>query len=101
MFNNNNHSRDCLMVYFRRICQTFSSTDGGTWYLQACKFLKLEHHINSSYEKSIIERAMQYIRDRTECFDDYFSMQKKRNITKAYTNWFRLFVYHYNREVIS
>jgi putative transposase len=32
------------------------STDGGggTWYPQACKFLKLDHHINSSYEKSII-----------------------------------------------
>jgi putative transposase len=53
------------------------STDCGTWYLQACKFLKLDHHINSSYEKSIIERAIQYIIDRTECFDDYFSMQKK------------------------
>jgi putative transposase len=53
------------------------STDGGTWNLQAYKFLKLDHHINSSYEKSIIERAIQYIRDRTECFDDYFSMQKK------------------------
>jgi putative transposase len=39
--------------------------------------LKLDHHINSSYEKSIIERAIQYIIDRTECFDDYFSMQKK------------------------
>ena len=37
------------------------STDGGTWYLQACKFLKLDHHINSSYEKSIIERTIQYI----------------------------------------
>ena len=28
------------------------STDGGTWYPLACKFLKLEHHIHSSYEKS-------------------------------------------------
>ena len=53
------------------------STDSGTWNLQACKFSKLDHHFNSSYEKSIIERAIQYIRDRTECFDDYFSMQKK------------------------
>ncbi|MDQ6724095.1 MAG: DDE-type integrase/transposase/recombinase [Thermoproteota archaeon] len=40
------------------------STDGGTWYPQACKFLKLDHHIHSSFEKSIIERAMQYIKDR-------------------------------------
>ena len=27
------------------------STDGGTWYPQACKFLKLEHHIHFPYEK--------------------------------------------------
>jgi transposase-like protein len=42
------------------------STDGGTWYPQACKFLKLDHHIHSSLEKSLIERTMQYIKDRTE-----------------------------------
>ena len=38
------------------------STDGGgTWYPhQACKFLNLPHHLHSSYEKSIIERTMQY-----------------------------------------
>jgi putative transposase len=35
------------------------STDGGTWYPQACQFLKLNHHIHSSHEKSIIERTMQ------------------------------------------
>ena len=35
---------------------------------QACKFLRLPHHIHSPYEKSIIiERTMQYmIKDRTE-----------------------------------
>ena len=32
------------------------STDGGTWYPQACKFLKLKHHIQLPYEKSIIEK---------------------------------------------
>ena len=31
------------------------STDGGTWYPQACQFLKLKHHIHSSFKKSIIE----------------------------------------------
>jgi putative transposase len=35
-------------------------TDGGTWYPQACQFLKLDHHIHSPYEKSIIERTMQF-----------------------------------------
>jgi putative transposase len=41
------------------------STDGGTWYPQACQFLKLNHHIHSSYEKSIIERTIQYIKNST------------------------------------
>jgi len=31
------------------------STDGGTWYPQACKFLKIKHHLHSSYERNIIE----------------------------------------------
>jgi putative transposase len=34
------------------------STDGGTWYPQACSFFKLKHHLHSSYEKSIIERKI-------------------------------------------
>jgi putative transposase len=38
------------------------SSDGGTWYPQACKFLNLNHHIHSSFEKSIIERTMHYKR---------------------------------------
>ena len=32
------------------------------WYPQACKFLNLYHHLHSSFEKSIIERTMQYIK---------------------------------------
>jgi putative transposase len=36
------------------------STDGGgIWYPYTCKFLKLRHHLHSSFEKSIIERTMQ------------------------------------------
>ena len=52
------------------------STDGGTCPM-ACKFLKLEHHIHSYLEKSLIERTMQYIKDRTEGFDDYFPCRMK------------------------
>ena len=42
------------------------STDGGTWHPQACRFLKIDHYIHFSYEKSIIERIMQYINDGTD-----------------------------------
>jgi len=38
------------------------STGCGTWYPQACKVLKLNHHLHSSSEKSIIERTMHYKR---------------------------------------
>jgi putative transposase len=39
------------------------STDGErTWYLQAYQFQKLKHHLHSSFEKSIIERTMQYVK---------------------------------------
>ena len=38
-----------------------STEDGGTWHpRQAGQFLKLQHHIHSAYEKSIIERMIQY-----------------------------------------
>src|SRR3954462_12421197 len=53
------------------------STDGGTWYPQACRFLKLNHHLHSTLEKSLIERSMQYIKDSTESFDDYLPYRRK------------------------
>jgi putative transposase len=67
------------------------STDGGTWYPQACRFLKLQHHLHSSYEKSIIERTMQYIKDRTESFNDYSPCRKKNCKLKHVINWLNLF----------
>src|SRR5215212_1629766 len=76
------------------------STDGErTWYPQACRFLKLPHHLHSFYQKSIIERTMQYIKDRTtESFDDYFSCRKKKCKLKHVINWLNLFMIFYNNE---
>ena len=77
------------------------STDGATWYPQACGFLKVDHHIHSPFEKSIIERTMQYIKDRTECFDDYFPCRKENCKLKHVLNWLNLFVTYHNKEVIN
>jgi putative transposase len=74
------------------------STDGGTWYPQACQFLQLNHHIHFSLEKSLIERTMQYIKDRTECFDDYFPCLKENCKLKHTMNWLNLFVDYHNKE---
>jgi putative transposase len=80
------------------------SSDGGTWYPQACRFLKLKHHLHSFVYKdgkSIIERTMQYIKDGTECFDDYFPCKKNKCKLKHVKQWLTLFVYEHNKEIIS
>ncbi len=77
------------------------STDGGTWYPQACRFFKLNHHIHSPYEKSLIERTMQYIKDRTEGFDDYFPCKKEYCNLFHIKNWLNLFVNMRNKEVLN
>ncbi len=75
------------------------ATDLGTWYPMACKFLKLNHHIHSPFEKSLIERTMQYIKDRTESLDDYFPGRIRNCKLKHVQNWLRFFVDYHNREI--
>lgn len=77
------------------------STDGGTWYPQICKFLKLKHHVHSSFENSIIERTIQYIKDRTKCFDDYFPCRKQKCKLNHIKQWFYLFIDQYYGELLS
>ncbi len=77
-----------------------SADDGGTWYpQQACKFLELDHHIHSIYEKSIIERTIQYIKNRIESYDDYFPCIKKKCNMEHVRNWLNLFADFHNSEL--
>ena len=75
------------------------SIDGDTGYPQACRFLNVGHHLHSPFEKSIIERTMQYLKDRTESFDDYFPCKKKKCKLKHVINWLHLFVDYHNKEL--
>ena len=78
------------------------STDGGTWYPQACRFLKLNHHIHSPYEKSITERTIQHIKDRAECFDDCFPCSRKKGCNFLHIrNWLGLFATMHNKESLN
>ena len=43
-------------------------TEGGRWYPEACNVLGLKHHLHSPLETNLIERVMQYFKDRTESF---------------------------------
>ena len=59
-------------------------------------------HPYSSFEKSIIiERTIQYRKDRTEgCFDYYFPCNRKPKCKlKHVINWFSLFIYSHNKEI--
>jgi len=98
MFVAENFIRSLVEKYGRHIVYT----DGGTWYPQACNFLHLKHHLHSPLEKSLIERVMQYFKDRTESFDDYYPciINQKRNcdLTHVY-NWLKLFIYLYNTTI--
>ncbi len=75
------------------------STDGTMWYPQAYRFLNLKHHIHPPLVKSLIERAMQYIKDRTESFDGYFPYRRKNCKLKHVKNWLRFFVDYHNNEL--
>ncbi len=77
------------------------STDGDSWHPQAYRFLKLKHYFHSHYEKSIIERTMQYIKDRTESFDDNFPCKKNKCRLNHIKQWLKLFVYKQNKKIFS
>jgi hypothetical protein len=49
----------------------------GTYKLS---FLKINHYTHSSFEKSVIERVMQYVKDKTERFEDYIPCKRKNEI---------------------
>jgi putative transposase len=73
-------------------------SDGGTWYPEACISLGLKHRLHSSYEKSIVERTIEYLKDRTEVFDDYYYPCMRTgflcNLQHVY-KWLILFVFMY------
>src|SRR5215204_1483292 len=64
-------------------------TDGGTWYDEACNVIGLKHHLHSPLEKSLMERVNQYLKDRIESFDDYYSCIKEE------CNLFHVSIYNY------
>jgi putative transposase len=53
-------------------------TDGAQYYRTACKFLNLEHDVYDSRLRNIMERIVQYVKDRTEDFDDYIPCRRKK-----------------------
>jgi len=99
----------CLMMHLSRertifVCYQFFKqlrnrygrkpifTDGAQWYNDACKWLKLQHRVYGTELKNIMERFIQHIKDRTECFDDHFPCRKQDCDKKHVWNWLKLFL---------
>jgi len=59
-------------------------SDGANWYPDACRSLGVEHHIYDAVRGNLMERFVQYVKDRTEGFDDYFPC------LKGWLNWYML-----------
>lgn len=87
--------RSLIKIYGRHTVYS----DGGTWYPEACVFLGLEHRLHSSFEKNIIERAIQYFKDRTENFDDYYPCRHFGCDLNHVYNWTGLFVFMHNAAI--
>jgi putative transposase len=71
-------------------------------YPEACNSLGLKHILHPPFEKNIIERVIEYVKDRTESFDDYYPCMKKEicNLSHVY-QWIILFVSMHNRVIKS
>jgi putative transposase len=83
--------------FFRQLRNRYGSrktiyTDGARWYNDACKWLRLKHQIYDSELKNLMERFVQQIKDRTECFDDHFPCRKYNCNKQHVWNWLKLFV---------
>ena len=69
---------------------------------EACASLGLKHRLHSPCEKSMVERTIEYLKDRTEIFDDYFPCMGSGlcNLQHVY-KWLILFVFMHNSIVKS
>lgn len=78
-------------------------TDGASWYPEACRWLRLDHHVYGPEWKNLMEKMNQIIKDRLECFDDYFPCWKE-DCDKAHVHdWIQIhgFFYNYARDHTS
>jgi putative transposase len=83
--------------FFRQLRNRYGNrkpiyTDGARWYNDACKWLRLKHHVYDTRLKNLMERFVQQIKDRTECFDDHFPCTKQDCNRQHVWNWLKLFI---------
>jgi len=71
-------------------------TDGANWYPDACRSLGLSHEVYGDELRSLMERLIQTVKDRTECFDDYFPCRKEHCRLDHIKAWLNIYSVYYN-----
>ena len=106
----------CLMMHLSRertilVCYQFFKqlrnrfgrklilTDGATWYYQVCRWLRMKQYIYESDLKNKMERFVQKIKDRTECFDDHFPCTKDDCNGLHVYNWLKLYILYIHSDM--
>jgi transposase-like protein len=64
------------MVFIKRVKAICGSkitilTDGAPYYRASCKILNLRHGLYSIEVRNLMERIIEYVKDRTRLFDNY------------------------------
>jgi putative transposase len=89
--------------FFKQIRTKFGNKliifiEGAQWYTDACRWLRFKHFIYGTQLKNIMERFIQHIKDRIECFDDNFPCRIKRCSRQHVDNWLRMYILYLNME---
>ena len=71
-------------------------SDGADWYPAACRSLGLEHHVYDVLRSNLMERFVQYVKDRTEGFDDYFPCRRERCRFEHVNGWLSYYMLSFN-----
>ena len=87
-------SESVELILYQQTVELGTQWLAGSWTWNTIYFLFFD-----KVKKSVIERAMQYIKDRTECFDDYFSCKKKNSKLRHVRKWLNLFVDNHNSKL--
>jgi putative transposase len=94
--------KNLLFFFYSKYERHIVYSDSSTWYPEACKILKLKHHLHSPLKKRLIERVIQYFKDRTESFDNYYRCNSRDCDSNDHVyNWIELFVSIYNNTIIA
>jgi putative transposase len=71
-------------------------TDDALWYPEACRWLRLEHHVYPVEWKNLMERMNQALKDRLENFDDLFPCFREGCDHRHVHNWISVFRFFHN-----